>query len=109
MLPRTGLVIHGFSGRVPSIHERRLAQLAARRGLFLGLSSFTDDDGGVHNTSVLGIEEFIGGTLYAYMLELPSRRSVWPEALDHYEKLLHAGVEREKEARARFKWWEHIS
>ena len=109
MQPTTGLVIDGFSGRKPTPAERKLAEQAAKRGLFLLLYSFTGDDGEQIDSRTLGLEEFVENKLFCYEMELPSRTSIWPEALDHYEKLLHAGIEREKEKHARFKWWEHVS
>lgn len=110
MKPKTGLIVDLFyRGGLPSKQEKELGEWAERRGLFLVLSSYQDDNGVQHDTCDLGIEEYDEGTIYCYMLAMPTIRSIWPEALDHYEKLLHAGIEREKEERARFKWWEHVS
>lgn len=99
MDPTTGLVVDGFSDRKPTEADKELGKWAASRGLFLVIAN--DYDG-------LGIEEFDGQQLFIYELALPTQRTIWPEALDHYEKLLRAGIEREKEKHARFKWWEYV-
>ena len=107
--PLTGLHVDPFSSYKPTKQEKELGKWAAERGLFLQIGSYQHPMGELEISRELGIEELIQGTVFSYMITLPSRSTIWPEALDHFEKLLRAGMERQKEEKLRFKWWEHVS
>jgi hypothetical protein len=104
---QTGLQVEW--GRKSTPEERELGEWAAKRGLFLLLGTYTEDDGSVTPTADLGVEEYVKNKIICFFLALPTHRPIWPEALDHYEKLIRAGLEREKEKHCAYAWWENLS
>lgn len=102
----TGLLVSPFLGRRPTRRERQLGEWADKRGLFVAVRADAEEHEVWHE---LGVEELVEGKIVAYWMSLPQPEKVWPEMLDHYEKLLRAGFERYKEDKARFPWWEHVS
>jgi len=109
MKPTVGLHIDPFYSYKPSEDDKSLAEWAASRGLFLAILGYPDENDELVPYRELGIEEWVDGTLFVYQLSLPERGPIWPQALDHFERLLHVGLERQKEEKLRFKWWEHVS
>ena len=82
---------------------------AAAQGMFVAVDSYPEADGTMFESCVLGIEKFVVGKYVCFMLELPAHRNIWPQALNHYAKLVRAGLEREIEKHCAFAWWEHVS